>query len=29
LYLGFSWDTGFIHNGKSGSGVILTWNKSF
>jgi hypothetical protein len=29
LYLGYSWDTGFIRNGKSGSGVIFTWNKSF
>jgi hypothetical protein len=29
LYLGYSWDTGFIRNGKSGSGLILTWNKSF
>lgn len=29
LYLGYSWDSGFIRNGKSGSGLILTWNKSF
>jgi hypothetical protein len=29
LYLGYSWDSGFIRNGKSGSGVILVWNKSF
>ncbi|NVN91332.1 MAG: porin [Desulfuromonadales bacterium] len=29
LYLGYSWDTGFIRNGTSGSGLILTWNKSF
>ncbi len=29
LYLGYSWDSGFIRNGESGSGVILTWNKSF
>lgn len=29
LYLGYSWDSGFIRNGTSGSGLILTWNKSF
>jgi hypothetical protein len=29
LYLGYSWDSGFIRNGKSGSGIIVTWNKSF
>ena len=29
LTLGYSWDTGFIRNGKPGSGLILTWNKSF
>lgn len=29
LYLGYSWDSGFIRNGRSGSGLILTWNKSF
>ncbi len=29
LYLGYSWDTGFIRNGTSGSGLILTWSKSF
>jgi len=29
LYLGYSWDTGFIRNGKSGSGLLLTWSKSF
>ena len=29
LYLEYSWDSGFIRNGKSGSGLILTWNKSF
>ena len=29
LYLGYSWDTGFIRNGKSGSGLIFVWNKSF
>jgi hypothetical protein len=29
LSLGYSWDSGFLRNGKSGSGLILTWNKSF
>jgi hypothetical protein len=29
LYLAYSWDSGFIRNGKPGSGLILTWNKSF
>jgi hypothetical protein len=29
LYLGYSWDTGFIRNGKPGGGLILIWNKSF
>ena len=29
LYLGYSWDSGFVRNGKAGSGIILTWNKSF
>ena len=29
LYLGYSWDSGFVRNGKSGSGMILVWNKSF
>jgi len=29
VYLAYSWDSGFIRNGQSGSGVILTWNKSF
>ena len=29
LYLAYSWDSGFIRNGESGSGLILTWNKSF
>lgn len=29
LYLAYSWDSGFIRNGKSGSGMIITWNKSF
>ena len=29
LYLDYSWDSGFIRNGKPGSGIILVWNKSF
>lgn len=29
LYLGYSWDSGFIRNGKSGSGIILSWGKAF
>jgi len=29
VYLAYSWDSGFIRNGESGSGIILTWNKSF
>ena len=29
LYLGYSRDSGFVRNGKPGSGMILTWNKSF
>jgi hypothetical protein len=29
LYLAYSWDSGFIRNGKPGSGMILTWNKAF
>ena len=29
LYLAYSWDSGFVRNGKPGSGIILTWNKSF
>ena len=29
LYLDYSWDNGFIRNGKSGSGIILLWNKAF
>jgi hypothetical protein len=29
LYIGYSWDSGFVRNGKPGSGLILTWNKSF
>lgn len=29
LYLDYSWESGFIRDGSSGSGLILTWNKSF
>jgi hypothetical protein len=29
LYLGYSWDSGFVRNGTSGSALILTWDKSF
>ncbi len=29
LYIGYSWDSGFIRNGKAGSGLILTWSKAF
>jgi hypothetical protein len=29
LYLGYSWDTGFVRNGSPGSGLILAWYKSF
>jgi hypothetical protein len=29
LYLGYAWDSGFVRNGKPGSGLILTWNKAF
>lgn len=29
VYLAYSWDSGFIRNGKPGSGIILTWNKAF
>jgi len=29
LYLGYSWDSGFIRNGTSGGGLILAWCKSF
>ena len=29
IYLAYSWDSGFIRNGEPGSGLILTWNKSF
>lgn len=29
LYLGYSWDSGFVRNGKPGSALILAWCKSF
>jgi hypothetical protein len=29
IYTDYSWNSGFIRNGKSGSGIILTWNKAF
>jgi hypothetical protein len=29
LNLGYSWDSGFVRNGKSGSGLIFTWSKAF
>jgi hypothetical protein len=29
LYLGYSWDSGFVRNGHPGSGLILAWYKSF
>ncbi|MDA8431152.1 MAG: porin [Geobacteraceae bacterium] len=29
VYLGYSWDSGFVRNGKQGSGLILAWYKSF
>lgn len=29
LYLGYSWDSGFVRNGKPGSGLVLVWNKAF
>ena len=29
LYFGYSWDSGLIRNGTSGSALILTWDKSF
>jgi hypothetical protein len=29
LYLGYSWDSSFIRNGRSGSDIILGWCKSF
>jgi hypothetical protein len=29
LYLAYTWDSGVIRGGKSGSGLLLTWNKLF
>lgn len=29
VYLGYSWDSSFIRNGKSGSSLILAWSKAF
>jgi hypothetical protein len=29
LYLAYAWDSGFVRNGKPGSGLILTWGKAF
>jgi hypothetical protein len=29
IYFDYSWDSGFIRDGKSGSAFILTWNKAF
>jgi hypothetical protein len=29
IYLAYTWDSGFIRNGRSGSGVTLLWNKLF
>jgi len=29
VYLGYSWDSGFVRNGHPGSGLILAWYKSF
>lgn len=29
IYIDYSWDNGFIRDGKEGSGIIVTWNKSF
>jgi hypothetical protein len=29
LYLEYSWDSGFIRQGRTGSAYMLTWNKSF
>jgi hypothetical protein len=29
IYLDYSWDSGFVRNGKPGSGLIFTWNKAF
>ncbi|UFS69873.1 porin [Geomonas sp. RF6] len=29
LHLAYSWDSGFVRDGRSGSGIILTWNKEW
>jgi hypothetical protein len=29
FYLAYAWDSGVIRNGRSGSGILLTWNKLF
>ena len=29
IYLAYSWESGFIRGGKSGSGITLLWNKQF
>jgi hypothetical protein len=29
LYLAYTWDSGWIRNGTSGSGIAITWNKLF
>lgn len=29
LYLAFSWDSGYLRNGKDGGGVTFNWNKLF
>lgn len=29
LYLGYSWESGFIREGKAGNGITVNWNKSF
>lgn len=28
LYLEYAWDSGFLRNGRSGSGVLVLWAKS-
>jgi len=29
IYLAYSWESGFIRGGESGSGITLIWNKLF
>lgn len=29
IYLAYAWDSGAIRNGRSGNGLLLTWNKLF